>query len=80
MIKYAGNKTLVATTLEHLNEVFAKHPNIEIMVSRKWADKWNAAFALTQPNRSLKVSVETADTKVNKQTITEDSIPYKTID
>jgi len=79
MIKYSGNKTLVATKLSILNEIFSKYDDVEIVVSRKWVDKWNAALSLTTPSQSLTVSVEKAETKVNEPVATEETIPYKTI-
>jgi len=79
MIKYIGNKTLVATKLSILNEVFSKYDDVEVMVSRKWADKWNAALSLTKPSQSLTVSVEKTETKVNEPAATEETIPYKKI-
>ena len=79
MIKYEGNKTLVPTKLSNLIEVFSKYPDVEIVVRRKWADKWNTAFSLTQPSQSLEVSIEKVETKTNEPTATEEPIPYKTI-
>lgn len=79
MIKYTGNKTLVATKLSILNEIFSKYDDVEIVVSRKWVDKWNAALSLTTPSQSLTVSVEKAETKVNEPAATEEVIPYNTI-
>jgi hypothetical protein len=85
MIKYEGNRTLVTVSLENLNKVFSNYPEAKITISRKWADKYNAAMTLAagmpvpEVGQKVKVQTEKVETKTNETNDNEEVIPYKTI-
>lgn len=64
MIHYSGDKTIVVTDKNSLIEALKEVGNVNIHISRKWADNVNV-FVLGDTSENT----EEKETKINKPTI-----------